>query len=139
MHGLRGERVLLRIYIEEQDKHDGRPLYEAILELLRNRHYAGATVLRGTLGFGPSGHVHTEHTFAIREDVPTVIEVVDTDERIQAILPELDGMLSGGLITLEKVRVIMYRPSGTFEERAEDHEIEITGSWRVPPPEGVRG
>lgn len=134
MHGLKGERVLLRVHVEEQDKCGGRPLYEAIVEMLRRRHYAGATVLRGTLGFGPSGRVHTEHTFAVREDLPVIIEVVDTEERIQAVLPDLDRMVGGGLITLEKVRVIMYRPGATAEERAEDHEIDITGSWRIVPP-----
>jgi len=134
MHGFKGERVLMRIHVEEQDKTGGRPLYETILDLLRKRHYAGATVLRGTLGFGPGGHVHAERVLALREDVPIVIEVVDTEEKIQAILPEIDRMVGGGLITLERVRVILYRPHVTPEERAEDHEIEVTGSWRVVPP-----
>jgi PII-like signaling protein len=134
MHGLKGERVLMRIHVEEQDKSKGHPLYEAIVELLRRRKFAGATVFRGQLGFGASGHVHSEHVMSINDDVPIVIEVVDTEEKIQAILPEIDGMVGGGLVTLEKVRVIMYRPSVTPEERAEDHEIEITGSWQIVPP-----
>jgi PII-like signaling protein len=134
MHGLKGERVLMRIHIEEQDKYKSRPLYTAILELLRSRHFAGATALRGRMGFGPTGHVHKDQVFTIREDCPIVIEVVDSEEKIQRILPDIDQMVGGGLITLEKVRVIMYRSSVTAEERAEQEDIEITGSWRVVPP-----
>ena len=137
MHGFKGERVLMRLHVEEQDRYKGRPLYRAILEMLRQRHFAGATVFQGTLGFGPSGHVHEEHTWTIREDLPMVIEVIDTDEKIQAVLPDIDAMIGGGLVTLERVRVIMYRPKVTPEERAEDHEIDVTGSWRVPSPEDM--
>ena len=89
MHGFKGERVLMRLHVEEQDRYKGRPLYRAILEMLRQRHFAGATVFQGTLGFGPSGHVHEEHTWTIREDLPMVIEVIDTDEKIQAVLPDI--------------------------------------------------
>jgi uncharacterized protein len=135
MHGFKGERVLMRILVEEQDKHKGQPLYQAIVELLRQRHYAGATVFRGTLGFGPSGHLHAEHTWTIREDLPVVIEVVDTEEKIRTVLPELDAMVGGGLITLERVRVIMYRPKVTQAERDESHDIDVTGSWRVVRPD----
>jgi PII-like signaling protein len=134
MHGLKGERVLMRIHVEEQDKHKGHPAYEAIIELLRKRHYSGATAIRGVLGFGPSGRVHTGRRFSVKEDLPVVIEVIDTEERIQAILPDIDRIVGGGLVTLENVRVIMYRPNVTPEERAEDHEIDVTGSWRVIPP-----
>ena len=133
-HGFKGERVLMRIHVEELDRYDGRPLYQAILELLRERHLAGATALRGLMGFGPSGHVHTPRVMAIRSDDPIIVEVVDSAERIQAVLPEIDRMVNGGLITLEKVRVIMYRPTVTAEERAEHERIEITGSWRAVPP-----
>lgn len=111
MHGLVGDRVLMRIHIGEADKHQGKPLYEAIVALLRERHFAGATVLRGIMGFGPTARLHTDKVLRLSLDLPLVIECVDTEEKITAILPELDGMLGGGLITLEKAKVIMYRAS----------------------------
>jgi PII-like signaling protein len=110
MHGLTGERVLMRIHIGERDKHHGKPLYEAIVHLLRERHFAGATVLRGIMGFGASAGIHTEKILRLSLDLPLVVECVDTEEKIQAILPEADQMIGGGLITLERARVIMYRP-----------------------------
>jgi len=110
MHGLTGERVLMRIHIGERDKHQGKPLYEAIVRLLRTRHFAGATVFRGIMGFGASAGIHTEKVLRLSLDLPLVIECVDTEEKIQAVLPELDEMIGGGLITLERARVIMYRP-----------------------------
>ena len=134
MHGFKGERVLMRIHIEEQDKYKGHPLYEAILELLRRRHFAGATALRGQLGFGPTGHVHSQRVLSLKEDCPVVVEVIDSEENIQSVLPEIDTMVGGGLVTLEKVRVIMYRPKASAAERAEHEQIEVTGSWRVVPP-----
>ncbi len=109
-HGLRGERVLMRIHIGERDKHRGRPLYEAIVELIRERHYAGATVFRGITGFGATARLHTDKVLRLSLDLPIVIECVETTENIDAILPELDTMIGGGLITLEKVNVIVYRP-----------------------------
>ena len=109
MHGLTGERVLMRIHIGESDRWHGRPLYEAIVELLRTRHYAGCTVTRAIMGFGATARVHTDRILRLSADLPLVIECVETAERIDAILPELDAMLGGGLITLEKVNVIMYR------------------------------
>ena len=110
MHGFVGERVLMRIHIGERDKYHGKPLYEAIVGLLRERNYAGATVLRGIMGFGPTARLHTDKVLRLSIDLPLVIECVETEERINAIIPELDEMLDGGLITLEKARVIMYRP-----------------------------
>jgi uncharacterized protein len=110
MHGLIGERVLMRIHLGERDKHQGKPLYEAIVTLLRERHYAGATVFRGIMGFGPTARLHTDKILRLSVDLPLVVECVDTEEKIDAILPELDEMLDGGLITLERVKVIMYRP-----------------------------
>lgn len=110
MHGLTGERVLMRIHLGERDKHHGQPLYEAIVRLLRQRHFAGATVFRGIMGFGASAGIHTEKVLRLSLDLPLVVECVDTEEKIQAILPELDEMIGGGLITLERARVIMYRP-----------------------------
>lgn len=109
MHGLTGERVLMRIHIGERDRHDGKPLYEAIVNLLREKHYAGATVTRAVMGFGATARLHTDKVLRLSVDLPIVVECVDTDEKIQAILPELDRMIGGGLITLEKVKVIVYR------------------------------
>ena len=110
MHGLTGERTLMRIHIGERDKHHGRPLYEAIVHLLRERHFAGATVLRGIAGFGATARLHTEKVLRLSLDLPLIIECVDTEEKIQSILPELDEMIGGGLITLERAHVIVYRP-----------------------------
>jgi len=110
MHGFEGERTLMRIHIGERDKYGGKPLYEAIVELLRRRHYAGATVFRAIMGFGASSHLRTDRIEVLSLDLPIVVECVDTEERIAQILPELDAMIGGGLITLERARVIMYRP-----------------------------
>jgi PII-like signaling protein len=110
MHGLKGERVLMRIHIGERDKFEGKPLYAAIVELLRRRHYAGATVLRAIMGFGASSTLHTDRIEILSLDLPIVVECIETAERIDAILPELDEMIGGGLITLERANVIMYRP-----------------------------
>jgi PII-like signaling protein len=109
MHGLVGERVLMRIHIGERDKFHGKPLYEAIVSLLRQRHYAGATVFRGVMGFGATARLHSDKVLRLSVDLPLVIECVDTEEKINAILPELDQMIGGGLITLEKAKVIVYR------------------------------
>lgn len=131
MHGLKGERTLMRIHVEERDRHRGRPLYEVIVDLLRRRRIAGATVLQGTMGFGAGAHLHTEHAFALKEDLPIVIEAVDTDEQILAILPELDALIGGGLITLERVRVIMYRKKGSAQPADHATSTDITGNWRI--------
>jgi PII-like signaling protein len=116
MHGLTGERTLMRIHIGERDKHHGRPLYEAIVHLLRERHFAGATVLRGIAGFGANARLHTEKVLRLSLDLPLIVECVDTEEKIQAILPELDEMIGGGLITLERAKVIVYRPHEEGEQ-----------------------
>ena len=110
MHGLTGERVLMRIHIGERDRFEGKPLYAAIVELLRRRHYAGATVLRAIMGFGASSTLHTDRIEVLSLDLPIVVECVETAERIDAILPEIDEMIGGGLITLERAKVIIYRP-----------------------------
>jgi uncharacterized protein len=112
MSGLAGERTLMRIHIGERDKCDGKPLYEAIVHLLRRRGLAGATVFRGIMGFGASAGIHTEKVLRLSLDLPIVVECVETEEKIQAVLPELDRMIGGGLITLERARVIVYRPEG---------------------------
>jgi PII-like signaling protein len=116
MHGFAGERVLMRIHIGERDKYHGKPLYQAIVELLRARHYAGTTVLRGIMGFGASSRIHTDRVELLSLDLPIVVECIDTEEKIDAILPELDAMIGGGLITLERARVIMYRPHQPAEQ-----------------------
>jgi PII-like signaling protein len=106
---IEGEALLLRIFLGESDKQGSRPLYEVIVEEARRRGLAGATVLRGMLGFGANSRIHTAKILRLSEDLPIVIEIVDVAERIEAILPDLDTMLHEGLITLEKVRVIAYR------------------------------
>jgi PII-like signaling protein len=104
-----GERTLMRIHIGESDKWHGKPLYEAIVELLRKEGFSGVTVLRGVAGYGGSSVYHTDKILRLSQDLPIILEVVETTERIDQILPRLDGMVEGGLITLEKVRVILYR------------------------------
>ncbi|MGH7665148.1 MAG: DUF190 domain-containing protein [Gemmatimonadaceae bacterium] len=101
----------MRIHIGERDRWEGRPLHEVIVDLLRERHYAGATVLRAILGFGATARVHTDRILRLSADLPLIIECVETEEKIQVILPELDRMIGGGLITLERIRVITYRPA----------------------------
>ena len=106
---IEGEGLLARIYIGESDTWEGRPLYQAIVQLLRERGLAGATVLRGIEGFGAKAHLHTTRILRLSEDLPVLIEIVDQEDRLRAILPELDGMVADGLITLERVDVIAYR------------------------------
>ena len=136
MHGFKGERVLMRIHIGERDKYKGKPLYQAIVELLRSRHYAGATVLRAIMGFGATARLHTDRIEILSLDLPIVIECVETEEKIKAVLPELDEMIGGGLITLERAKVIMYRPHDVGEEAPDDWSLDVTGSWQAPhsPP-----
>jgi hypothetical protein len=100
---------LLRIFIGESDADDGRPLYQGIVEILRREGLAGATVLRGIEGFGKSSRLHTSHILRLSEDLPIVIECVDTADRIEAILPVLDEMIGDGLVTIERVDVRVYR------------------------------
>jgi PII-like signaling protein len=108
------QAVLLRIFIGENDRAGGLPLYEAIVLKAREQHLAGATVLRGPMGFGASSRLHTAKILRLSEDLPLVIEIVDSEEKINAFLPLLDGMMSSGLITLEKVQVLQYgtQPAG---------------------------
>lgn len=109
---LEGTGLLLRIYLGESDQWHGRPLYQAIVERLRERGLAGATVLRGIEGFGAKQHLHTTRLLSLSSDLPVLIEAVDSVEKIRAIIPEMDEMLGDGLITLEKVEVIVYRADG---------------------------
>lgn len=106
------EAKLLRVFIGESDKHGGRPLYELIVEEARRRNMAGATVLRGCLGYGANSRIHTAKILRLSEDLPLVIEIVDTPERIDAFLPYLDDLIDEGLATLENVQVFLYRHSG---------------------------
>jgi PII-like signaling protein len=103
------EATLLRIFIGESDRWEHKPLYEAIVLKARELHLAGATVLRGPMGFGKSSRLHTAKILRLSMDLPLVIEIVDSEEKIQGFLPILDEMIKGGLVTLEKVRVIDYR------------------------------
>ena len=104
-----GERTLMRIHIGESDKWHGKPLHDAIVTLLRQEGFSGATVLRGVAGYGGSSVYHTDKLLRMSQDLPIIVEVIESAERIEKILPRLDEMVEGGLITLEKVRVILYR------------------------------
>ena len=110
MRILDGEQVLVRIFMGEGDKWRHRPLSEALLERLRKDGFAGATVFHGVAGFGARSVLHTAHLLRLSEDLPVVIEVVDTEERVEQLLPILDEMVSEGLVTLEKARVVKYAP-----------------------------
>lgn len=109
---LESESWLLRIFIGESDRIEGRPLYEDIVRKARERGMAGATVLRGFTGFGAHSRIHTSKVLRLSEDLPVVIEIVDRKDRMDAFLPELDSLIGEGLVTLEKVRVIAYRHGG---------------------------
>ncbi|PIQ82008.1 MAG: hypothetical protein COV76_05990 [Candidatus Omnitrophica bacterium CG11_big_fil_rev_8_21_14_0_20_64_10] len=106
------EGKLLRIFIGEQDKWQGQPLYEAIVHLAKKQGLAGATCLKGFLGFGAKSHLHTVKLLRLSEDLPIVIEIVDSEEKIRQFLPQLEGMIGDGLITLEKAEVLLYRANG---------------------------
>jgi len=108
MTKLIGEQVLMRIFIGEGDHHGHKPLYEALVELLRSEGLAGATVLRGVCGFGANRVYHTQKLLDLSADLPLVVEVVDSQEKIDAIMPRIDSMMGGGMITLEKATVIRY-------------------------------
>src|SRR3546814_18995894 len=104
------EALLLRIFVGEDDRDDDRPLYEAIVLRARELHLAGATVLRGAMGFGHSSRLHTTKILRLSEDLPLVIEIVDSEEKLNAFMPDLDGLMTSGLVTLEKVKVLQYGP-----------------------------
>ena len=136
MHGLKGEQVLMRIHVGERDKYQGKPLYEAIVELLRSKHYAGATVFRAIMGFGATARLRTDRIEVLSLDLPVVIECVDTEEKITAILPEIDQMIEGGLITLERAKVIMYRANLPPERRTASWQMDMSGLWDSKTPDG---
>jgi PII-like signaling protein len=102
------DAMLLRIFLGQDERHGHKPLYEAIVMKAHEHHLAGATVLRGPLGFGHSSRIHTTKVLRLSQDLPMVVEIVDTDEKIAAFLPVLDTMMSSGLVTLEKVQVLRY-------------------------------
>ncbi|MBZ0277966.1 MAG: DUF190 domain-containing protein [Anaerolineae bacterium] len=101
--------LLLRIFVGESDKHQGRPLYEVIVEEARRRGLAGATVIRGVMGFGAHSRIHTSKILRLSEDLPMLIEIVDEAAKIEAFLPDLNSMIHEGLVTLERVQVVIYR------------------------------
>lgn len=106
------ESVLLRVFLGESDRHDGRPLYEAIVLKARETGLAGATVLRSPMGFGAASRLHTTKILRLSDDLPIIVEIVDEEAKINGFLPVLDGMMGGGLVTLEKVHVLRYRHGG---------------------------
>jgi PII-like signaling protein len=119
----------MRIFIGESDRvksgrYKGKPLYEGLLLTLRDRGFAGATVLRGISGFGASARLHSDRVLRLSADLPIIVEVVETEEKIDGIRPELNRLIGGGLVTLEKVRVILYRPEDLPEDERWEHRIE---------------
>ncbi len=109
-----GDRTLMRIFLGESDRcpegpHKGKPLYEALLLTLREEGCAGATVVRAIAGFGPSARLHTDKVLRLSTDLPIIVEVVENEEVLKCILPTLDRLMGGGLITLEKAHVVLYR------------------------------
>lgn len=109
MRGIEGQQVLMRIFIGERDRWHGRSLTDALVELFKKEGFAGATVLHGAQGFGAHSAIHRDAILRLSEDLPVIIEVVDEEDKVRAILPALDEMLEGGLVTMEKVEVIRYQ------------------------------
>jgi uncharacterized protein len=113
MRQLEGEQVLMRIFLGESDQWEHRPLYMALVELFRRNGLAGATVLKGVAGFGARSLVHTASLLRLSTDLPLIIEVVDSQDHVDRVLPAIDRMMGGGLVTMEKVRVIRYEATRT--------------------------
>lgn len=109
MRNLSGKSTLMRIYLGESDSINGKPLYQAVTELLRQEKIAGASVFRGILGFGAKSHMHTANILRLSQDLPIIIEAVDLEENIKRVLPEIKKLVGNGLITLEKVEVLHYQ------------------------------
>jgi len=109
MRNFVGENLLMRIFIAEGDRYEHRPLYEALVEMLQKEGFAGATVLRGVCGFGAHSVYHSQKLLDLSADLPMIIEAIESEEKVNAVMPRIDTMMSGGMITMEKVRVIRYR------------------------------
>ena len=123
MKAFEGDRTLMRIFIGEADRcesgpHRGKPLYLALLNTLREHGCAGASVVQGIAGFGASARIHTGSLLRLSMDLPIIVEVVDTEEKIQEVLPLMDRMIGGGLVTLEKAHVVLYRAASGSEDAA---------------------
>lgn len=123
MRVLDGDQVLMRIFIGEADKYQGRPLYQELVQLFRREKLAGATVLRGIVGFGAKSHLHTTQLLRLSQDLPMVVEVVDSQQNIDGVMPLVDQIVSEGLITMEKVRVLRYAP----DDNTGDKTVGKTG------------
>ncbi|MFO7769237.1 MAG: DUF190 domain-containing protein [bacterium] len=108
MRALEGEQVLMRIHIGESDRYEGQPLYRALVEMFREQEIAGATVFKGIKGFGAHSLIHTDHLLRLSQDLPIGIEVVDSQEQLDRIMPLLDEMVQEGLVTMERVKVVRY-------------------------------
>jgi PII-like signaling protein len=108
MRKLEGEQLLVRIFIGESDKVEGKPLYQALVEKLRQEQISGATVLRGILGYGARSIIHTANLLQLSHDLPVIVEVVDTKENIDRVMPHIESIIGDGMITMEKVRVLHY-------------------------------
>jgi hypothetical protein len=120
MRILNGEQLLVRVFIGESDKWQHRPLYIALVERLREEGFAGATVFRGAAGFGARSVLHTTKILRLSEDLPVVVEIVDSEEQIETLIPMLDEMVPEGLVTMEKVRVLKYAPGVQAQTPPED-------------------
>ncbi len=137
-HKYRGERTLMRIFIGEGDRvktgpYKGKPLYMGLLLLLRERGFSGATVLRGIAGFGASAKLHTDRVLRLAVELPLVVEVVAREEKLQEVIPELDDLIGSGLVTLEKVKVLLYQsPEAQDTERSRTRRegLEANGGDR---------
>jgi PII-like signaling protein len=108
MSELKGQQVLMRIFIGESDKHQGQPLYQWLVEMMKREKISGATVLRGILGFGAGSQIHSSHILELSQDLPIIVEAVDTSENIERILPLIEPYIGKGMITTEKVQVVKY-------------------------------
>ncbi|MFQ5509298.1 MAG: DUF190 domain-containing protein [Leptospirillia bacterium] len=108
MKGVSGTMVLMRVFIKETDRYEGKPLYLALLEMLKAEGLSGATALRGIAGFGAHSELHTDRILRLTNDLPAVVEVVDSEARVQAVRPRVDAMLDSGMVTFEKVEVMSY-------------------------------
>jgi PII-like signaling protein len=115
-----GEGKLVRVFIGESDRYQGKPLYQALVERIRQEGLAGATVIRGIEGFGASSHLHTSRILRLSEDLPVVVEFVDDEEHIERILPIVDGMVGDGMVTVERVQVVTYRATRRDSEQVAD-------------------